>query len=297
MSPINYPTSLDAFTNPEATDTLDSPSHSEQHSDANDALEALEAKVGIDDSAVITSHEYWLRKGWIAAGKTWTYASADDPTFTFTIAAFDATSVLSAGMKIKLTQTTVKYFIITKVVFDDPGSTITVYGGTDYDLVDATITSPFYSSARTPQGFPLDPDKWSVEVTDGTSRTSAGISANTWTNVGTTLINIPIGLWIVNYAVSVMAISTGSESTITAIVTLSTGNNNESHALWGTGLLGAVEAAYTGVRATGWLCKSNVMDLATKDTFYLNMQSNRDANLQYNNAYGDLVIKAVCAYL
>jgi hypothetical protein len=47
---INYPTSLDNFTNPSATSSLDSPSHSLQHSDANDALEALEAKVGIGAS-------------------------------------------------------------------------------------------------------------------------------------------------------------------------------------------------------------------------------------------------------
>lgn len=44
---INFPTSLDAFTNPTSGNTLDSPSHSQQHSDANDAIEALETKVGI----------------------------------------------------------------------------------------------------------------------------------------------------------------------------------------------------------------------------------------------------------
>lgn len=51
----NFPTSLDSFTNPGASDTLNSPSHSAQHANANDAIEALEAKVGIDGSAVSTS--------------------------------------------------------------------------------------------------------------------------------------------------------------------------------------------------------------------------------------------------
>lgn len=46
----NYPTSLDNFTNPTTTSSLDSPSHSLQHSDANDAIEALETKVGIGSS-------------------------------------------------------------------------------------------------------------------------------------------------------------------------------------------------------------------------------------------------------
>ena len=54
----NFPTSLDAFTNPTAVDTLDSPPHDAQHADANDAIEALEAKVGVDGSAVTTSLDY-----------------------------------------------------------------------------------------------------------------------------------------------------------------------------------------------------------------------------------------------
>jgi len=47
---ISFPTSLDNFTNPSSGNTLDSPSHSLQHSDINDAVEALEAKVGIGAS-------------------------------------------------------------------------------------------------------------------------------------------------------------------------------------------------------------------------------------------------------
>lgn len=44
---INFPTSLDNFTNPVSGNTLDSPSHSLQHSDINDAVEALERKIGV----------------------------------------------------------------------------------------------------------------------------------------------------------------------------------------------------------------------------------------------------------
>ena len=54
----NFPASLDTLTNPSATDTLDSPPHDEQHADANDAIEALQAKVGVDSSAIATSHDY-----------------------------------------------------------------------------------------------------------------------------------------------------------------------------------------------------------------------------------------------
>lgn len=57
----NFPTSLDSLSNPSSGNTLNSPSHSAQHANANDAIEVLEAKVGIDNSAVTTSHDYKIR--------------------------------------------------------------------------------------------------------------------------------------------------------------------------------------------------------------------------------------------
>lgn len=45
-----YPTGLDSFANPTSTSTLDSPSHSGQHTDINDAVEAIEVKLGIGAS-------------------------------------------------------------------------------------------------------------------------------------------------------------------------------------------------------------------------------------------------------
>jgi len=55
---VNFPTSLDTLSNPKPTDTLASPSHSGQHADLNDAVEALEAKVGADNSEVTSSLDY-----------------------------------------------------------------------------------------------------------------------------------------------------------------------------------------------------------------------------------------------
>jgi hypothetical protein len=54
----NFPTSLDALTNPSGTDSMSSPSHAGQHTDANDAIEALQAKVGVDGSAVTSSLDF-----------------------------------------------------------------------------------------------------------------------------------------------------------------------------------------------------------------------------------------------
>lgn len=79
----SFPSGLDSFTNPTAVDTLDSPPHDTQHADANDAIEALEAKVGVDGSAVATSHEYRINSieelnTNAQVGTTYTLALTDD---------------------------------------------------------------------------------------------------------------------------------------------------------------------------------------------------------------------------
>ena len=57
----NFPTSIDALVNPIATDSLATVNHAEQHANANDAIEALEAKVGVTNSAVTSSLDYRVR--------------------------------------------------------------------------------------------------------------------------------------------------------------------------------------------------------------------------------------------
>src|SRR3989304_8183330 len=55
--PTLFPTGLDSFTNPTPADQLSTVAvlHTDEHSNANDAIEALEARVGIDGSAVASS--------------------------------------------------------------------------------------------------------------------------------------------------------------------------------------------------------------------------------------------------
>jgi hypothetical protein len=51
-----FPASKDNLSNPQATDVL--VGHAEQHSNANDAIEALQTKVGIDNSSDPNSIDY-----------------------------------------------------------------------------------------------------------------------------------------------------------------------------------------------------------------------------------------------
>ena len=61
----NFPASLDTLENPAATDGLTG--HAAQHANANDAIEALQSKVGVDGSAVASSLDY--RVSAIESGK------------------------------------------------------------------------------------------------------------------------------------------------------------------------------------------------------------------------------------
>lgn len=75
----NFPTSLDSITNPIGSNTLNSPSHSSQHTNANDAIEAIQAKVGADNSAVTTSLDYKVRV-WNPIGEITIWATSSAPT-------------------------------------------------------------------------------------------------------------------------------------------------------------------------------------------------------------------------
>jgi len=80
----NFPSSLDTFTNQSSTDAMDSVSvpHASQHSDLNDAVEALQAKVGADSSGVASSHDYKIAQLEALGGYTDYSATATYTNFT-----------------------------------------------------------------------------------------------------------------------------------------------------------------------------------------------------------------------
>jgi hypothetical protein len=86
--------------------------------------------------------------GWIPSAAL-VYVSAS----SFKITGVDVTATYIKGTKIKLTQTTDKYFYVTGSSFSTD-TTVTVTAGSDYTVANAAITSPYYSYASNPQGFP-----------------------------------------------------------------------------------------------------------------------------------------------
>lgn len=232
--------------------------------------------------------------GWFSANETWTYASADSPTFTFTISG-DLTSKYSAGMRIKLTQTTVKYFIITAVSYSSPNTTITVYGGTDYTLANAAITSPYFSSQKAPQGFPLSPEKWTVTLTDTSSRDQTSITADTWYNLGSLSLSIPIGIWNTSYKIALRNWAPGNYADAKA--TLSTSSSSESDSTK-TSMINVFPTGATATIAILSVTCSCVITLTSKTTHYLLAKGSYAGSTL--NFRGDLlatIVRCVCAYL
>ena len=69
---VLYPTALDALVNPGSTDNTAAVDHAQQHSDANDAIEALEAKLGIGSSLAASG---MLLRGTGAGASAWDKAA------------------------------------------------------------------------------------------------------------------------------------------------------------------------------------------------------------------------------
>jgi hypothetical protein len=234
--------------------------------------------------------------GWIDMlawfGTTLAYVSADAPTFTFSLDA-DVTGVVEPGMRVKLTQTTDKFFIVTAVGAFAAGVTpITVYGGTDYVLANAAISAGSFSTHKKPFGFNSSPLKWTETLADTSTRSQASPSLGTWYNPGSLSLSVPVGAWRLFY--EALVFGTGISADIQDVfATLSTANNSESDSAF-TSYIQAV--ANPTVFATPH--REKHLLLAVKTSYFLNVKA--AVSSSSIGTRGDVTptsIRAVCAYL
>ena len=122
----NFPTSLDSLPKPASTDAMDSSGleHDVQHDNTNYAIEALEAKVGVDNSAVSGSLDYKSRNG------SFIRKTATITTSSLAAATTDNTQVLSVG----------KGCIIVKIATDYP-AWVRIYSSVAAQSADASRPS------------------------------------------------------------------------------------------------------------------------------------------------------------
>lgn len=232
--------------------------------------------------------------GWIPGTGTWSYTSADSPIFVASVPDADA-ALINVGNKIKLTQTTVKYFIVHAKGSPSGGFTpVTIYGGTDYTLANAAITSPFFSHEQSPLAFPMDPAKWTVVATDTSLRTQNNPTSGTWYNLGSVTIAAPIGVWRTIVTVLPSA-DRAAAGLLNVFVTLSTANNSESDA----SMTRKMSVSNTTL-IEGSQVAERILGLAAKTSYFLNTKQQTSGAI--SNIYNDgskqtTTIQLIDAYL
>lgn len=187
----------------------------------------------------------------------------------------------------------IKYFIITGVGYSSPNTTLTLYGGTDYDLANSAIIEPYFSMAKAPYGFPLDEAKWRVESLVTADSSQASPVAGTWYNKGGSLA-VPIGRWRVEYAAE-LEVTRAAAGALDVFATLSTAASSEVNKETTTKIgISSGISMRRSVSHCGYL-----LDLAAKATYYLNCKTGQASMtaIAFKGSEQKTKVRAVCAYL
>ena len=262
----------------------------------------LEADLVVDPAAgkspnqlvVDATGVYVSSDGWVPLGATLAYSSADAPTFVATTSA-DLTSFIGPGDRVRLVQSaTDLYFIVTAI----SAGNVTLYGGTDYVLANSAITSPVFSKAKSPIGFPLSAAKWTVTFRDTSSRTQSSPVNGTWYNLGSGALSfsLPIGSWDVTFESTVYLTYPGAGAP-QVYSTLSTANNSESDSDF-TGTAAAHSPA-TLSNPVATFARRKTIDIAAKTSYYANIKTS-DGGVSAIGFYSNtapMVVEARCNYL
>lgn len=152
--------------------------------------------ISTDDTEKVTVEQIIDHITWIDAEETWTYVSwsATTRTGVIDITEAGASSKYNVGNRIRFSQTTggTKYGIITEVTDDD---TITVFFPDGTTLENETISSPYWSFVKSPFGFPMDEEAWTLSwIAPGAEDETSGLTA--WQQLGSALLVVPKGSWV-----------------------------------------------------------------------------------------------------
>ncbi len=237
--------------------------------------------------------------GWNLDSNTWTCRSIDTPIYNVSVDA-NVTGTIGIGNRIWLQQSNInKFFLVHGVHITGSTTYLNLYGGTDYTIITGSLTLPQCSQIKAPIGFPVDPDKWTVQVEDTTLRQQASPTANVWYNNGSISINVPIGKWFASYEAEVQSENLPPTGTfISNYCTLSTANNSETDKKWTT-VLYRVDGNTAGLQVFGSVTRSNEIVAPVKTTYYLNQKTDQPltANIYFRGDLATIVLRARSGYL
>ena len=160
----NFPTSLDTFVNPASTDNLATVNHAQQHDNINDSVAALEAKVGINGSAVTSSLDYKIAN-FVASGLTMpafrrgpAATATCDPSFvTNTAVAFASGNMYLTFFTaaVSFTTTQVQYIVGTATTTETAGTGIGLFSVDASDngtLIASVASTTLFAATGTQTG-------------------------------------------------------------------------------------------------------------------------------------------------
>ena len=242
--------------------------------------------------------------GWIAitdfGNYTFTLGTADDPSFPIEWDdGMNLLSYISVGMKVKWTQNgTIRYGFIT---YADANGGVTdtemvIYGGTDYNVENTTtypVSNIFISREKSPYGFPMSPDKWSVTYSS-TSNTT--LNNSTVFAASPFSISVPIGDFSVSYLISLIGIGSGGNTTwvksaLGKTTTPLAGSQDFKDATDGAASVTKCAGIFKG--------SALVINTAKTSVYILTAYANSNSNVSLNPYYEmfPTTIRATCAYL
>lgn len=265
----------------------------------NDSIPDINKVNATDMKELKNAFNNQVAQGWYKMGinPTFTFVSYDSETLTGVVSSdLDMTPYLSVGMKVKFTQNaTIKYGIIVAI----SSTQITLFMGTDYTLLNAVITNAFYSMLKAPYGFPMDNTKWTVIKTDTTNRAQASPVANTWYNLGTVYIDIPVGLWKVKYSLLPYSYRLAADNKIQTEFTLSTTNNSVTDASLSGAQYGGLLSAAAELGLSVAISRPLLLNLTADTRYYMLTRTiaTNIGSINNQNATQALYIIAECAYL
>jgi hypothetical protein len=257
-----------------------------------------EYNTGTDGARVWDAFGTNVSTGWIdSSDEQWSYVSYAAPVGIINITG-DKTTKYSTGMKLKLTQSaSIRYGIIHGVGAYGAGVTpLTVYFGTDYALLNATISSPAYTFGRAPYGFPCARGKWTIRVTNSAVNQRSSPVNGTWYNQGSNTITLPVGTWRLSFWVDVDANLTGTTSADLYLALSTTASSGLDKELIDGMALGSMSNTMRKL-----MSRSKELVISNPTTYYVNaMVSQGSGQANTLTIRGDdrtIVLEAESAYI
>lgn len=156
------------------------------------------------------------------------------------------------------------------------------------------------SKIKSPDGFPLNPAKWTVSLTDTSNLSQSSPTNNTYYNVGSISIVIPIGAWNLYYSwTAYIAVTTTAVRGIGLVSAFSTatGSVSDNELRMSQQLTGPTGANNILLIAT----RSKMLVLTSKTSYYPiilgSVASDAISSIAIRGDLNTTIVRAVCAYL